>query len=219
VIAGGVLRDAWDLYRADFARYVAIAALAFAVLNVVDLLAGEAGSGGGLAAALVVTVGSFVAYAALVHGGRQDVRTGAAVAEAYGATGRRLGPILVASLVSTLGIAVGALLFILPGIYLAVRWSLVIQAIMLEGTGWQRAFGRSAELVRGHFWPMLAVVAVTAAASVAAVLLPLAAEAWLPLPDWLSGWVVGVAADSLAFPYFALLFNAAHAQLTAPDET
>lgn len=216
--AGGVARDAAALYRDSFGRYVAIAAAAFALLQLLSVAAGRAGGGdepaAELALGLLVLVGSFVAYAALVHGGR-SATAGPAVAEAYGATGRRLGPVLAASVVSTLGITVGFVLFVVPGVLLATRWSLVFQALMLEGRGWRAAFGRSAELVRGHFGPMLGLVLVTFAASAVAAALPWAAQRWLPLPDALSGWVVGAAADTLAFPYFALLFNVAYGQLTA----
>jgi hypothetical protein len=220
---GGVLAGAWALYRRGFRRYVAIAAAAFVVLHLVSLAldAGAADAEGAtrallLALGAVVVLGSFVAYAALVHGGRGEAATGQAVAAAYTATARRLGTVLAAAVVQALGIAVGILLFVLPGLYLATRWSLVFQAIVLEARGWREAFGRSAELVRGHFRTMLGLVLVTFAASAAALLLPLAAEAWLPLPDAVSGWVVGVAADSLAFPYFALLFNVAYERLATP---
>ena len=212
-----VLRDAWTLYRAEFGRYVAIAAAGLVVLQSLDALIAAAGRRVAIVVGLVVLIASFLPYAALVHGGRRDASTGAAVADAYGAATRRLGTVLAVSVVSGLGILVGLLLLIVPGLYLATRWALVFQAVMLEDLPWRRAFGRSAELVRGRFRQMLGLVLLTFAASAAALLLVFAAERWLPLPDALSGWVVGVAAGSVAFPYFALLFNAAHARLAARD--
>jgi hypothetical protein len=215
-----VLGDAWSLYRQSFGRYVAIAAAAFVVLHLVSVALDEGAAdaeGATLvlltALGAVVVLGSFVAYAALVHGGRDEGATVPAVASAYAATARRLGSLLAASVVSAVGIALGFLLLIAPGLYLATRWSLLFQALMLEQRPWRDAFRRSAELVSGHFRTMLGVVVVTFAASAVALLLPAAAEHWLPLPDALSGWSVGVAADSLAFPYFALLFNAAYTRL------
>ena len=212
--AGAALRDAWIVYRAELRRYVAIAAVGAVVLQLLDVLSREAGQAVAVAAGIVFVLGSFVAYAALVHGGRRDASTGAAVTDAYRAATRRLGSILAASVVSGLGIVVGLFLFVVPGLYLATRWSLIFQAIMLEGASWRRSLGRSAELVRGHFWPMLGLVLVTFAASFLALALPFAAERWLPLPDALSGWIVGVALGVIFFPYFAVLFNAAYARLT-----
>jgi hypothetical protein len=222
----GVLADAWTLYRRSFGRYVAVAAVAFVILHLVSVAldAGAADAEGGTLALFtalgaIAVLGSFVAYAALVHGVRDDKGTVPAVVEAYAATARRLGALLAVSVVSAIGITVGFLLLIVPGLYLATRWSLLIQALMLEQRPWRDAFGRSAELVRGHFGTMFGLVLVTFAASAVALLLPLAAERWLPLPDALSGWVVGVTADSLVFPYFALIFNAAYARLiAAPTE-
>jgi hypothetical protein len=218
-----VLRDAWAVYRESFGRYVAIAAVAFVVLNLVSLALEEGGAGaeGGAvvlwtALAVVVVLGSFVAYAALVHGGDDEAGAARGVTTAYAATARRLGTVLIAAAAQAIGITVGLLLFVVPGLYLAARWSLVFQALMLEQRPWRDAFGRSAELVRGHFRTMFGLVLVTFAASAVALVLPAAAERWLPLPDVLSGWVVGVAADSVAFPYFALLFNVAYARRTAP---
>lgn len=217
-----VLGDAWVLYRRSFGRYVAIAAAAFVVLNLVSIafeegIAGAEGGAVAIWAALgaIVVLGSFVAYAALVHGGREEATAARGVVAAYTATARRLGTVLAAAVAQAVGITIGLLLFVVPGLYLATRWSLVFQAIVLDGHRWRAAFGRSADLVRGHFRTMLGVVLVTFAASAVAIALPAAAERWLPLPDAVSGWIVGVAADSLAFPYFALLFNAAHARLAA----
>ena len=45
----------------------------------------------------------------------------------------------------------GFLLLILPGIFFALRWSLVIPAAVLERIGLRAAMGRSAALVEGHY--------------------------------------------------------------------
>ena len=86
---------------------------------------------------------------------------------------------------------------------------------MLEQRPWREAFGRSAELVRGHFRhdarPRARHLRGERRRARPARWPP---SAGCPSPDALSGWVVGVTADSLAFPYFALIFNAAYARLT-----
>jgi hypothetical protein len=45
------------------------------------------------------------------------------------------GPLVVGELVVNLGVAFGMLLFVVPGIYLGLRWSLYKQAILVDGKG------------------------------------------------------------------------------------
>jgi len=45
------------------------------------------------------------------------------------------GPLVAGELVVNLGVAIGMLLFVLPGIYLGLRWSLYKQAILVDGKG------------------------------------------------------------------------------------
>ena len=69
-------------------------------------------------------------------------------------------PLLVASLLGvTLPLAAGGLL-VLPGLWLLTRWSLFAPAIAREGLGAVDSLRRSAELVRGRFWPVFGVVTV-----------------------------------------------------------
>ncbi|HVW16685.1 MAG TPA: hypothetical protein VHB30_00410 [Solirubrobacteraceae bacterium] len=54
-----------------------------------------------------------------------------------------------------LGVAAGTLLLVIPGIWLAVRWSVATQAAVAEGLVGPAALARSAELVRGRWWVVL----------------------------------------------------------------
>jgi hypothetical protein len=66
--------------------------------------------------------------------------------------GLRVLPVVAAaSIVSWLGILVGLLLFIGPGIYLMLRWFVVAQAAAIEHEGWMPALRRSGELTEGRF--------------------------------------------------------------------
>ena len=47
-----------------------------------------------------------------------------------------------------LGVWVGLLLFIIPGIMLMLRWSVAVPACVLEGTGPVASLGRSAALTQ-----------------------------------------------------------------------
>lgn len=51
-----------------------------------------------------------------------------------------------------LGVAIGMILLIVPGVLLALRWSVAIPALVLEGRGIQESMGRSAVLTQNRRW-------------------------------------------------------------------
>jgi hypothetical protein len=67
-------------------------------------------------------------------------------------------PIFFAVLLAAVGIGVGLLLFIIPGIYLAVRWFFVPQAVVIEGARGPQALVRSMEVTSGFWWRTFLVV-------------------------------------------------------------
>ncbi|MDO9407326.1 hypothetical protein [Patulibacter sp.] len=64
------------------------------------------------------------------------------------------GPLLLVSLLAGLGIGVGFVLLIVPGLILLTIWAVVAPVVVLERTGVLASFGRSQELVRGSGWPV-----------------------------------------------------------------
>lgn len=66
--------------------------------------------------------------------------------------GLRVLPVVAAaSIVSGLGILVGFVLLIVPGVILLFRWSVVAQAAAIEHEGWLPALRRSALLTDGNY--------------------------------------------------------------------
>lgn len=78
------------------------------------------------------------------------------------------------SLLSGLGIALGIVLVIIPGLVLFVRWSSAYGYMLGEGDGVTEALGRAWEATGAHFWPlalaMLVPVAVNIGAAVSLIL-------------------------------------------------
>jgi Membrane domain of glycerophosphoryl diester phosphodiesterase/Uncharacterised protein family (UPF0259) len=64
----------------------------------------------------------------------------------------RMLPLLALGLLSSLGIVLGLLLFIIPGAILATRWAVAAPVLVAERTGIMDSFGRSAELARNNRW-------------------------------------------------------------------
>jgi hypothetical protein len=67
-------------------------------------------------------------------------------------------PLFLAVLLAAVGIAAGLLLLIVPGVYLAVRWFFVPQAVVLDGARGLQALSRSGEIVDGFWWRTFGLV-------------------------------------------------------------
>ena len=76
-------------------------------------------------------------------------------------------PIFLAVVLAGIGISIGLVLLVVPGVFLAVRWYFVPQAVMVDGARGTRALTRSGELVRGHWWRTFGLLV---AANLAAVI-------------------------------------------------
>jgi len=130
--------------------------------------------------------------------------------------GERLGATLWLGIVLVAGIVAGFFAFILPGIWLAVTWSVAYPAMIVEGTGGLPALGRSTKLVQGRWWAtcgrfVVAVVLVTvASAVVGSVLLA-------PFSDTSTAALVVEAISNLVVSLFATPFLAAVAMLVYFD--
>lgn len=66
--------------------------------------------------------------------------------------GVRVLPVVAAAeIIADICIGVGLILLIIPGIILAIRFTVVAQAAAVERTDWPGALRRSGQLVRGHY--------------------------------------------------------------------
>jgi hypothetical protein len=74
----------------------------------------------------------------------------------------RFFPVLGAAVCAGVGIGLGTLLFVLPGIILATMWYVAIPACVLEGMGPFAALSRSASLTRGSRWKVFGLSLVIA---------------------------------------------------------
>jgi hypothetical protein len=65
---------------------------------------------------------------------------------------RILVPIAILSILALLGIVAGFILLVIPGIMLAVWWSVIVPVRVVENTGITETFGRSRALTKGYRW-------------------------------------------------------------------
>ena len=118
--------------------------------------------------------------------------------------------LLGVSLLFGLGVAIGFVLLIIPGLILIVIWAVVAPVMVLERPGVFAAFGRSRELVRGNGWNVFGVLVVVFVAVVAVSLVVGLATSSLgsvgrALVQWLvDAGLAPLTALSASVLYFAL---------------
>jgi hypothetical protein len=162
--AGEVMAEAWDGYKAHFRHLVPIALVVYVLIALLTLLLLILlGFVGAIIGFFIGIAGVFWLQGALVVA-IQDVRDGRAdlsLGETLSRVRPRLNTLALAGVLAALGVGLGLLLLIVPGLILWTWWLVIVPVIMLEGTGVTAAFGRSRELVRGHGWSVFGVLILT----------------------------------------------------------
>ena len=211
-----VVREVWRLFRARFLRTLITVALLLAPLelavHVVDpqLVSDDWWLWVGLTAALVVIAFPWV-IGAVVHDAATDDPT---PAQAYRQTAGRLPDLAISALVTTIGITLGTLALVVPGLILVARWALVVPLIVVDGTSWRRALARSNELVRGRTWEVVAIFVVLTVIGAALVALPLLL-AYFVIGGVVGAWLAALAVDTVAVAFYAFAPFVLHRRLTA----
>jgi hypothetical protein len=80
--------------------------------------------------------------------------------ESYRFAVPRILSLLWVIILTALGVALGFVLLIVPGLLLYVWWSVAAPVLLAEGVRGRRALGRSRQLVRGRWWPVFGVIVV-----------------------------------------------------------
>ena len=173
--------------------------------------------------AVIPTAVSFLVVAPLINaiciyalhsvadGGKP--RPGRSIVEGFEA----FTPIFLAILLAAVGIAAGLILLIVPGVFLAVRWYFVPQAVVLERARGPAALSRSWDLTEGFWWrTFTALVVANLLALVPGLFLsaPLAAAA--QSADRAAWSLAGtIATEIVTAPFLALLSTLLYYDLRA----
>lgn len=213
-----VLGDALSVYRRLWRRSVVVAGLVFAVVSLADAFAARRSTAATtLVSVVLALVGGLLVQGALVevvrdlHEGREP----APVGTYYARTRDRLGTLLGASLLYGIGVAVGFILLIVPGLIAVARWSLIVPLVVIERLGVGEAFSRSSRLVKGQTGRVLVLVIV--ANLITGVVAAAVQAAFGFLPTFGTIWVGGTIASAIAVPYEAHVLTVLYYKLTEPE--
>jgi hypothetical protein len=113
----------------------------------------------GALAAFIPVVCTYLAQAALVQGTITDLNgerpnLGRALSTGFAL----LIPVTVIAILSLLGVGLGLVLLVAPGIILGVGWSVAVPVKVVERASIKDSFGRSWELTKGYRWKIFGLV-------------------------------------------------------------
>lgn len=193
------------MYKAHARHLLLLAFVIYLGAAIIAALLGLAGGVGTFLSLIAITFAAFLLQATLVKA-VQDEREGRrdmTIADTANAALPYLAPVAIASLVAGIAIAVGMLLFLVPGLWLMTIWAVIIPVIVIERAGAFESFGRSQELVRGRGWHVFfTLVLVWIIQWVASLLLDLVFSA---LPGSFRDGLSAVIAGTLIAPFLAIV--------------
>jgi hypothetical protein len=157
---GAVIRRVFDIYVDQYPVLLPASAVVFVITGIVSALLVAAAPGLALLALLLSLIagtlftGMVVELVSDVQDGRRDHSAG----ELLRAATPVLGQLILVGIVAGIGILIGFLLIIVPGLILLTIWSVAAPVVVLERPGVFAALGRSRELVRGNGWQVFGVI-------------------------------------------------------------
>jgi hypothetical protein len=215
----GVLGEAWTYYKRFAAHFLLIAFVIYVAAGIIAALLGLAGGIGLFLGWIVSVVAAFLVQAALVKA-VQDVRDGRAdlnLGETVSAVLPFLGTVIIASILAGIGIAIGFVLIIVPGLILLTFWSLIVPSIVIGGEGVFGSFRKSWRTVRGYAWHVFGTyVLVFLILIVFDIVIGLIL---LFLPVVARNAISSIVSGTLVAPFLALVVTLIYYRLTAAHES
>ena len=181
--------------------------------------------GGSVLGGLIMLAAAFVLQAAIVHATVTDLNGRKVVLGDSLKVGlNNCLPLIGLAILTGLGVGLGIVLLIVPGLILMVMWSVAVPAKVVEKIGVFAAFTRSRDLTRGRRWPIFGLFVLYAIATwiLSAVILaafaPFALAKGLPTAETMESFtsslsIVQLVADPLVATITTLVSTAGLATL------
>jgi hypothetical protein len=224
---GEILSAAFNIYKANASSLILIVAIVVVPLSFISaLLSGVVFAGtthteelfgatveitdrsfglfvaGALVTAVIAIIISAVLQAAILRAAAQaTIGDPVDPEESYRFGFKRLGSVILLSLLVGLAVAGGFILLIIPGIIFWVFLSVSIPVLIVENRRGTQAMGRSWNLVKGHAWHAFGVVLVAGiiAGVVSGIVGSIGGDVWVVR------WIFIAIAQILTAPFTALV--------------
>ncbi len=159
---GSVISRTFSIYGDQASVLLPAAAAVFVVVGIVTALLIVIAPVLAILAFAVILVGTTLYTGMVVElvADVQDGRRDATVGQLLNAATPVVGQLILVGIVTGIGIAIGFVLVIVPGLILITIWSVAAPVVVLERPGGLKPLSRSRELVRGNGWQVFGVIAV-----------------------------------------------------------
>jgi hypothetical protein len=156
---GAIVSRIWEIYRDQFSVLVSTAVVLFSIQFVLTLVLSTAAA---FALAIVFWALSILYQGMVVELVKdiQDGRRDHSIRDLIRSVEPVFWPLAAVSVLFGIGVGIGFVFLIVPGLILLVIWSVVAPVTVLERPGVFAAFGRSRQLVHGNGWNVFAVIVV-----------------------------------------------------------
>jgi hypothetical protein len=160
---GRVFERIFKIYGEQFTLLIPAALVLFvpvAILNGLVLTTG--GVLASLATAAIALIATYWYQGMVVEAvvdildGRRDQTVGGL----FSAAAPFIGTLIGAGILAAIGVTIGLILLIVPGLFLLTIWAVIVPAIVIDKTGVMGSFGRSRALVRDNGWRVFGVIVV-----------------------------------------------------------
>jgi hypothetical protein len=157
---GAVIRKVLDIYVDQAPVLMPAAAVVFVFTGILSTILLRASSGLALVATLIDLIattlftGMVVELVADVQDGRRDATPGQLLRAAWPV----FGSLVLVALIANVGIIIGFVFLIVPGLILLTIWSVAAPVVVLERPPGLGALARSRALVRGNGWQAFGVI-------------------------------------------------------------
>jgi hypothetical protein len=222
VSVGDVVSETFKIYRENAGALLGSAVAVFVIVGLLSALLQNIGGVVLVLLAGLIRLAGHALYTGFVVKLVQDVRDGKrdeTVGDLFEAARPAIFPLIGFGILFAIGVGVGFVLLIVPGLILLTFWSVGAPAIVAEGIGPIDAFGRSWRLVRGEAWSVFATLLVVLLI-VIAIGVVLGAIA-TPIGDGeLATYIAAIVSSVITAPIFSLAITVMYFDLgggvTAP---
>jgi hypothetical protein len=155
IAVGNVINETFSIYGANLGPLIGSALIVFIVVGIIAGILEAIGGTvliilGGLISLVgrALYVGFVVKLVEDVRDGRRDMTMG----DLFSAAAPFILSLIAFGILWVIGVGIGFVLIIIPGLILLTMWAVGAPAIVAEGAGPIEAFGRSWRLVKGNGW-------------------------------------------------------------------
>lgn len=200
---GGILSEATDTWKKAFATIWVIALILFIPVGILSYFSDR-----GWLIGLIYFIASLVAtlyiqgvLARIVQDVREDGKVDWTVGELLKSITPKLLPLLGLTIVVGILVSIGLVLFIIPGIILALIWFVAVPVLIIEDKGVFDSMSRSGELTKGNRWRIFGLMLVVYVGVFVVFLIAGLVAAALPILGLIAFVVLAV----IVYPWIAVV--------------